>query len=101
MFFAPTSTLYACCCQPRCIALTGCACSVAQELLILANGEANSGRRAWWGHTMQMTPWPSRAHEAGERRMYGRWDSYCTARAESSLLSQRQAVSAMCTTRNP
>jgi hypothetical protein len=49
MFVAPTSTLSACCCQPRFIVVTGCACSVAQELLVLANGEANSGKRERWG----------------------------------------------------
>jgi hypothetical protein len=29
--------------------LTGCEFSIAQELLVLAKGEGNNGRRAWCG----------------------------------------------------
>src|SRR5918912_1095017 len=35
--------------------------------------------------TIQTTPWPSRAHEAGDRRMCGLGYSCGTARAESNL----------------
>ena len=78
--------------------LTGCEFSIAQELLVLAKGEDNSGIREH-GQKIQTTPW----HSMTQMQVIAgflTWCSCCTARAYSSFLPPAQEVRSICKTRN-
>jgi hypothetical protein len=47
----------------------GCEFSVAQELLLLAPGEATAAYERGVGSTMPRAPWHRLAQEAGKRRV--------------------------------
>src|SRR6266571_6615566 len=99
MFVAPTRTLGAGCCQPGCSVCTDGAYAVAQEPLVLANGEANSGRRERWGQ-------PQADDAMGQQSTRGRRSQavltwalvlHCPCRASLSV----PAASHACTGHNP